>query len=342
MITKKHGRIFWTALAAMAIGIMGVPPAITAKQLVKVTIAEGMQPSVAPIYVAYHKGYWKEQGLDVHLKSFLTGKQCCDAMLAGKADAGTMAPTPPAIAAFKGSSVRLITVIESTNNHLKVLVRKDQGIKKPSDLVGTTVACTFKTNGQFFMNAFLKSKGVDIKNLRVVDLSPSEMTTAIIQGKVQAIFTWEPHIILTKEMLGNEAEVWLGGDIYIQDFYLGVEEGFIQKYPHAVTGLLKGLIKAEKFIKENPAAAIVITAPHVKMRTLELQTIWKDYHFKISLEKDHLDRLTKEGRRAQDYGIVPLNVPLPDFGKLFYPKPLAEIDPTRVRLDSIPISIEGR
>jgi ABC-type nitrate/sulfonate/bicarbonate transport system substrate-binding protein len=117
---------------------------------VKVTLAEAMQPSDAPIYVAYHKGYWKAEGLDIKLESYDTGKQCLDAMLAGKADAGTMAPTPPAIAFSMDYPIRLVTVIESSDNHLKVLVRKDRGVNEPSDLIGRKVACSIGTNSEYF------------------------------------------------------------------------------------------------------------------------------------------------------------------------------------------------
>lgn len=305
---------------------------VYSEELTKVVLAEGMQPPAAPIYVAKEKGFWKEEGLDVELKPFTMGRLCMDAVLGGRADVGYMAETPPMLAAFKDEPLRLIAAFESSNTNAKALVRKDLGISKPSDLTGKKVAVSIGTNGEYFMGAYLKAKGVDRKKLKVVNLGPADMVTAIVKGEVVAIFTWEPHITNAKEILKDKAEIWFGGDIYREGFFLGLMEGYIKKNPEVVNALLKGLIKAEKFIKENPDEAIRITAPRVNMKPEVLKSTWKYYEFRISLEKFHLDTLKGEAEWAIESGIAPKGAKMPDLRKFLYDEPLKKIDPSRVKL----------
>ncbi len=323
--------VTWTVTCLLGVGALenGL---VFAAELTKVILAEGMQPPAAPIYVAAEKGFWKEEGLDVELKPFTMGRLCMDAVLGGRADAGYMAETPPMLAAFKDQPIRLIAAFESSDRNAKVLVRKDLGISKPSDLKGKKVACSIGTNGEYLMAAFLKAKGVDRKELKVINLSPADMVTAIVQGGVEAIFTWEPHITNAKVILGDKSEIWFGSDVYREGFFLGLMEDYIKKNPKVVKGLLKGLIKAEKFIKENPEETIRITAPRVNMKHEVLKSTWEYYEFRISLEKFHLDTLIGEGQWAMEAGIAPEGSKMPDFRKLLYPDPLKEIDPSRVKL----------
>lgn len=303
----------------------------SAADLVKVTVAEGMQPPAAPLYVAAEKGFWKAEGLDVELRSFTMGRLCLDAVLGGRADAGFMAETPPLLAAFKDQPIRLVTAFESSSRNAKALVRKDAGIKEPADLKDKKVGCSIGTNGEYFMSAFLSAKGVDRKSLKIINLSPADMVTAIAQGGVEAIFTWEPHITNAKVMLGDKGEIWFS-DVYREGFFLGVTEDYAKKNPQIIKALLKGLIKAEQFIKENPDEAIQITSKKVNMQPEVLKSTWQYYNFKISLENAHLQTLTSEAKWAREAGIAPRDGAMPDFRKILYSEPLKELDPARVDL----------
>lgn len=329
---KKGLSVVMVAGALFLILALSLNPTCFAADLKKVIMAEGMQPPAAAIYVASAKGFWEEQGLDVELKPFTMGRLCMDAVLGGRADMGYMAETPPMLAAFKQQPIRLITAIESSNKNAKVLVRRDKGISKPSDLIGKQVACSFGTNGEYFMSAFLKAKGVDRKQLKVLNLSPADMVTAIVQGDVVAIFTWEPHLTNGKALLGDKGEFWLGGEIYREGFFIAAMEDYIKANPKVVEGILKGLIKADQFIKDHPDEAIVITAPRVNMKPERLKDIWQWFEFRVSLEKFHLETMKGQGKWAMDAGIAPKDAELPDFRKLFYQEALKKIDPSRANM----------
>jgi ABC-type nitrate/sulfonate/bicarbonate transport system substrate-binding protein len=131
-------------------------------------------------------------------------------------------------------------------------------------------------------------------------------------------------------MLGKKGDVWYAGDVYTELTFIGTTESYIQKNPEVIKGIIKALIKAERFIKENPDEAIKLTAPRVNMTADFVKSIWPAFNFKVSLEKKHLDQIINEGKWAMEVGIAPRGAALPDFKKLFYLEALKSIDPKRV------------
>ena len=111
--------------------------------LTKVVLAQNPVPHSALPIIAKKKGYFKEEGLDVTVQEFTTGKLCFDAMLGGGADFSTVAETPIMYAGFSKQPVYVIATIESSPLSVKVLARKDKGVSKPGDLRGKAVG-TFK------------------------------------------------------------------------------------------------------------------------------------------------------------------------------------------------------
>src|SRR3989338_1358488 len=45
----------------------------------------------APVFVAEAKGFWKEEGLDVEIKPFVSGRLALDALVGGAVDTATVA-----------------------------------------------------------------------------------------------------------------------------------------------------------------------------------------------------------------------------------------------------------
>ncbi|MEK6672905.1 MAG: NrtA/SsuA/CpmA family ABC transporter substrate-binding protein [Nitrospirota bacterium] len=313
---KEKKIVGMAMILAITLMLVSLSPQVgVCKELVKVTIAEGMQPTIALGYVAWGKGVFKEEGLDVDLKPFTMGRLALDAVLGNRADVGVMAETPPMLAAFHNQPIRIIAAIEDSDRAMKVLVRKDKGVNKPSDLIGRKVACSIGTNSEYFMSAFMAAKGIDRNKVTVLNMSPGDMVIAISQGGVDAIFTWEPHITNAINVLGKKGDVWYAGDVYTELTFVAATESYIQKNPEVIKGILKALINADKLIKE--------TADFVK-------SIWPYFNFGVSLEKKHLEQLISEGKWAIEAGIAPRGAAMPDFKRLFYTEALKSIDPKRV------------
>lgn len=298
----------------------------------RVVIAEGTQPVAGPVYVAYEKQFWKELGLDVELVAFTSGRACLDAVLAGKADVGTMAETPIMNAGFNGSPMYVVAGIHKSGRNTKVVARKDRGVSKPSDLKGHKVGVSVGTNGEFFMDQFLKREGLTRKDVQVVNLRPEEMTASLASGKVDACFTWEPHVQNARIQLGDRAVVFDNNGIYTETYNIVTTQGFAKSEPKELELLLKGLDKAVAYMRENPDDSIGIVSRRIGLDAGVLKAIWGDYTFQLSLESSFLDLLNEEAEWAKVSGGVPHAAETPNYRLYLLTDPLKAVRPEAVTI----------
>ena len=160
----------------------------------------------APVWIAENKGYFQEEGLNVRIKEFDSGKASFVAMLNTKdIHISTVAQTPIMFHSLSRNDFVIIAAMVTSENDVKVLAREDKGIKSPLDLLGKKVGITKGSTGEFFLELFLIYKGIVFSEVEAIDLKPPELPQALVDGRVDAICTWEPHISKTERLLGKKA-----------------------------------------------------------------------------------------------------------------------------------------
>jgi ABC-type nitrate/sulfonate/bicarbonate transport system substrate-binding protein len=309
-----------------------VPSAQPAVPRARLVLAEGMQPIAAPVYVAKEMNIWKDLGLDVELVPFTSGRLCLDAVLGGKADAGTMAETPIVHAAFRDAPIYVVAGIHRSEKNTKVVARKDQGIARPADLKGHKVAVSVGTNGEYFMDQFLQRAGLSRKDVEVVNLRPEEMVAAINQGNVSACFTWEPHVQNAKTTLGDKAIIFANDGVYTETYNIVISRSSAESKPAEIKLLLQGLSKAAAYIHDKPDESVRIVSKHVGLDASLLKSIWSDYTFRVSLDQSLVDLLNEEAKWAKQSGIAAPDATLPDFHRYILTDPLKAVDPAAVSI----------
>ncbi|GBE05826.1 MAG TPA: transporter substrate-binding domain-containing protein [Nitrospirae bacterium] len=302
------------------------------KQIDKVTLgvsATSLLPSM--VHIAKAKGYFLEQGIDMEIMGYPTGKHALAAVLKKEVNIGTVADTPIVFNSFVRDDFSAFATIVDSARHAKALARKDRNIETPQDLTGKKIATTRGTTAHFFMDVFFVFNGMDPSAIEVYDLKPKEMVRAIVNGDVDSIFAWEPNISKAQNILGDNA-VFLPANVgYMATFNLVSKNDFIENNPELIKRVLRALSKAEKFIKENRDESVDIIAQHLNADHGKINTLWDMYEFRLSLSQSLLITMEDEARWAIKNNLTD-KTEVPNYLDFIYIDALEEVRPEAVSI----------
>jgi NitT/TauT family transport system substrate-binding protein len=252
----------------------------------------------------------------VNIRPFASGRLALDALVAHAVDAATVADLPVVFVAYQQPTIRIIATFSDSDKHINMIGRKDRGVKTPADLKGKRIGVTTGTNAEYVMDRFLQMNSIPRSAVTVISLPPPDTAAALVRGDVDVIFTWQPNIYSAQKQLGTNAAVYPSADAYSQPFNVVILNNYGQRSPAAIEGLLRGLNRAETFIKTNKAESINIVARKLGMDPIDLAQIWDDYSFELNLPERLPSVLAEEGRWARSAGIVTTDAQAPDYSAL--------------------------
>ncbi len=264
----------------------------------KVIFAYTVLPDSALAQVATANGYYLNEGLAVTPQVHQIGKEALQAVLDGKADFAAVAETPVMFAIMRGDRVSILATINVSNKNMAIVARKDKGISTFQDLKGKKIATTFGTIGEFFMDSMLIANGISRQDLNTVNLPPEKLQDALTNGDVAAISTWNPILVGAQKKLGDGAMTFYGEDVYTQTYNVVTTQEYVLKHPDNVKKLLRSLVKAEEFIRQDQAEAQKIVADSSRTDLKSVEETWSANNFRVALDQSLVLALEDESRWA--------------------------------------------
>lgn len=163
----------------------------------------------APVFIAQDKGFFKEQGIDVELSPFTSANQMMNAVIAGQLDGTGLTNVQVALSveAKDPGKLRFINfLVWSPDSYADYfLTRKGSGIQTVKAVQGKNVGIHPGSAVKAFTTALLKSEGVDVEKTNIVELEPPTMASALIAGRIDALYCMDP--VATKLITAKEANV---------------------------------------------------------------------------------------------------------------------------------------
>jgi len=253
------------------------------------------------INIANQKGFFKDHGLNVQLKtSYSNGKQTLAAMIKGEADFAVSSETPFIHAVMKGDPIYVIATMITAQNHLGLVARKDKGINLPKDLENKKIGVTIGSNGEYFLDLVLTLNKVEKSSIQIVNVKPAQMVSALVNGDVDAIATWNPLKIQAIKKMGEKVVLFTVQGIYSPYFIISAKKEYVRTHPEVVKRVVQSLHKASQYILSDPTSSRQFASRFLKIDDAVLEEMSASYSFNIALEPSFLLTLEDQTRWANN------------------------------------------
>jgi NitT/TauT family transport system substrate-binding protein len=247
----------------------------------KVTLAAYEGEASLLAYIAEEYDFFEQNGLDVKIRGFDSGKAAADELISGNADISTSASGVLVSNSFDLADLRALATVAELNVQ-GLIARKDRGITKPSDLAGKKIGVTKKSHGEFNLGVFLSHSGLSINDVESIDLKPGEIVESLVSGELDAGFTWEPNIYNADNELEGNVLVWKN-NVPTFDFVLLSKNKWLDKNPATAERFINALVQAEQFVNQNEDKARKFMQEKFNYEQDYADSTWKNHDFTVRL-----------------------------------------------------------
>ncbi|MBW2981641.1 ABC transporter substrate-binding protein [Candidatus Woesearchaeota archaeon] len=277
----------------------------------KTTVNIGYKKHVAymPLFIAQEKGFFEQEGLTVNPIIFDSTNQMMAAVVSGDIDAslgGANLQTVYSIEEKSPNSMKVFTTLDVNEDTgiTCVMVKSDSDISSMSELEGKKSATLPGTFAPIWINAALKTVGLNKEDIEIQGLDAKLQLAALESGQVDVVFTVEP-------ACSFGVNKGIGKIIYTEPLrHLGssltasiISTKLIEENPNVADKIVAATDKAVDFIRENPEESMDIMAKYADYKPDSIKGMKTPVYSKsteISEEnlQDLADKLYAEGDLA--------------------------------------------
>jgi len=298
------------------------------KTLNKVRFGIVNQPSSALIHVALDQGYFKQEYLDIIPSYFPSGKRALvNGLLKNKVDYITAADIPFAWKSFEHKDLRVLASIYNADNTNSIIARKDAGIETLKDLKGKHIATQKQSAVHYFMHLVLNEQGLSNEDVTISFFKAEQLPVKLAAGEIDAFSMREPYISQAIGKLGaDNSLVFSLPGLYIQDDLLVTNRQQLERQPEVSRSILRALIKAEEFVRQQPEQAKTIVARQLKIEPQKINSVWNTFTLSVGLEHPLLLRLERQASWMIEEKLTSLKS-VPNFRKRIESNALESVKP---------------
>jgi NitT/TauT family transport system substrate-binding protein len=298
--------------------------------LEKIRIAVHSPESDALLYLAKSRGLLEAYGIEATFETCANESEALQAVVDGSAQLATLSDFSFARAAIVTRNLSVLATIARADIS-QLVARRDHGIVTTSDLKGRRIGVTRKGIGEFLLSRFLAFHDLRLDDVQLLDTPAAEMMTALEDGRIDAAFTWEPHIFEIRSRLGLKAVSWpntSAEEIYV---LLVGQSPWVQEHHVPLGGLLSALVEAEVNLEAEPPVAKASIAAQLGFGRDYIDAVWRRHHYEVTLPQALLLALEDEARWSMRQ-MPELAGRMPNFLRAIAREPMENVHPESITI----------
>lgn len=272
------------AVCAVAALVFMVSPAL-ALEKVTFSLASTLDGRSGPLFLAYDRGYFKQQGLDVEMMPGNGSANVVNRLASGTAQMGTGDIASVVKFDMLNPDKRVKAIYNEKLADLVIVTLKGRGISRPMDLKGRTIGAPTGDTAYKMFPAFAAATGLRADDIKWQHMDITIREAMLVQGKVDAITaTWASAFFNLKSLGVPESDM-----IFLRYSDYGVNivgngwmtnESFIEQHPDTVRKMLAAFNHGWRDTIADPQAAIdsVLKREPLLKRDLELAKLIDSAH----------------------------------------------------------------
>ena len=217
------------------------------------------------------------------------------AVMSGMVDVATNAETQLLRQSVDDPDLRVIfTVAES---FYRIVARKSAGIRRVADLKGKRITTPPNTSAHYYLVKMLSAAHLSESDVTLVPVTPvTEMSTALKDGRVDAISMWEPESERAIAAVGADAIVFQDRAVYRELFNLNTSVKVLADPARrrAIVELLRSLIASSEKIRQQPRPYWPLIAGKLNYTPETVSKSWPNLRYAGGLAPDLLDVMVAE------------------------------------------------
>jgi len=216
-------------------------------------------------------------GVEVKYVKLGGGGDMLRAMAGNQVDFAVLGNPPATIGMTRALPYKGVVVFDMLDSIEALAVRSSANIKSIKDLAGKRVAAPFGTTTHYLLLQALADAGLKPGDVKILDLSPTDITVAWTRGDIDAAWFWEPGL---NKVVENGGEILMTSGAMAKRGYPTWDIGlaandFAKAHPETVEKFVKAECAGIDYWLKNPEETAKIIADELSIPLPEASRMMK-------------------------------------------------------------------
>ncbi|WP_329087745.1 MULTISPECIES: ABC transporter substrate-binding protein [unclassified Streptosporangium] len=272
------------------------PSVSTERALIPIKVGALLVPDAAPAHIAFRRGLFRDEGLDVRLEPIQAASAALPALDGGSLQFALLNYVTAIMATAEGDA-KLLMVADSyqaADGTFVVMVKGGSSYKTMADLRGRKIGVASRRSiGSITVASALKTFNMAESDVDLVEFPLPDMPALLEAGTIDAAWMTQPYVLNAAQKTGARElqDMTKGGPM--ADFPIagwGVTAAYAKENPHVVAAFRRAIGKAQQIAANDRRAVEEVLPTYTKIDAATAAVIPLGT-FPTTLEEGRLQRV---------------------------------------------------